>query len=122
MKPRYPNIRSTLPDPQSKAENRKSKIPTAKPGKLILVTGGARSGKSRYAQERAAGIASAGEGKKVLFVATAEESDAEMCARIARHRQDRPADWDTLEVPLGAAQHLAVHNREYEVIVLDCLT
>jgi adenosylcobinamide kinase/adenosylcobinamide-phosphate guanylyltransferase len=111
------------PDTQSSIEiDRRSNIPTAKPGRMILVTGGARSGKSRYAQDRAAGIAPPGEGKRVLFVATAEESDAEMRARIARHRRDRPPDWETLEVPLGAAQHLAARSRDYDVIVLDCLT
>jgi len=90
-------------------------------GRLSLITGGARSGKSRYAQQCATALAEARQGR-VLFLATAEASDAEMEARIARHRQDRPATWDTREVPLGAAEQIAAHNREYTVILLDCLT
>ena len=71
-------------------------------GRLTLVLGGARSGKSRYAEGRAAQAA-------VLFVATAQPLDAEMAARIAAHRADRPATWRTLEAPA-------------KVVVVDCLT
>ena len=89
--------------------------------RLILVTGGARSGKSRFAQQRAEQAARE-TGGKVLFLATAEESDDEMTARISRHRQDRPADWITIETPLEAATHLAVHGNEVAFVLLDCLT
>ncbi len=89
--------------------------------KLILVIGGARSGKSRFAQQRAEQAARE-TGGKVLFVATAEESDDEMTARISRHRQDRPADWTTLETPLEAAAIIAAHGNEFAFVLLDCLT
>ena len=62
---------------------------------LIYVTGGARSGKSRFAE----GLASRA-GEPVTYLATAQAFDAEMTERIGRHRHDRPADWHTLEEPL----------------------
>jgi adenosylcobinamide kinase/adenosylcobinamide-phosphate guanylyltransferase len=89
--------------------------------RLILVTGGARSGKSRFAQERAERTVRE-QGGRVLFIATAEESDDEMKARISRHRHDRPADWTTIETPLEAAAQIAAHSREAAFILLDCLT
>lgn len=89
--------------------------------KLILVTGGARSGKSRFAQARAE-QAARDQGGRVLFIATAEESDDEMKARIARHRHDRPADWTTIETPLEAAAQITAHGAEFAFILLDCLT
>jgi adenosylcobinamide kinase / adenosylcobinamide-phosphate guanylyltransferase len=61
-------------------------------GRLVLVTGGTRSGKSRYALNRALAW-----GEQVLFVATGVVTDAEMEQRIARHRAERPAGWQTLE-------------------------
>src|SRR5215475_7200724 len=62
-------------------------------GRLLLVLGGARSGKSAYAQRLAQELG----GDDVLFVATAEAWDEDMAQRIARHRQERPATWRTLE-------------------------
>ena len=67
-------------------------------GHLLLVTGGARSGKSRYALDRA--IATS---EHVLYVATGVRTDDEMADRIARHRAERPSGWTTLEVPHGVA-------------------
>lgn len=90
-------------------------------GKFIFVVGGARSGKSRYAQQRAQELAVQREGG-VLFVATAQASDEEMAARIRRHQQDRPAEWDTVEAPLDAANVLAESADRYAVILMDCLT
>ena len=89
--------------------------------RLILVTGGARSGKSRFAQTRAEQTTRK-QGGRVLFIATAEESDDEMKARISRHRHDRPADWTTCETPLDAAAQIAAHGAEFAFILLDCLT
>ena len=68
-------------------------------GKLIVVLGGARSGKSDYAQARAAQL-----GESVSWVATAEPGDTEMRQRIAAHRAARPAIWHTVErtMRLGA--------------------
>jgi adenosylcobinamide kinase/adenosylcobinamide-phosphate guanylyltransferase len=85
---------------------------------LTLILGGARSGKSRYGQELAALEA---QGRPVVYVATAQAGDDEMRDRIARHRQDRPAEWRTVEEPLDVG---GVLKRETDagVILLDCLT
>ena len=84
--------------------------------RLILVTGGARSGKSDYAERRARELG----GDAVTFVASATAGDAEMAARIARHRASRPGAWRTIEAPRDAA--LAVRSATTEVVLLDCLT
>jgi adenosylcobinamide kinase / adenosylcobinamide-phosphate guanylyltransferase len=85
-------------------------------GSVTLVLGGARSGKSRYAQQLA------DQSRHVVFVATAKASDEEMRAKIERHRYDRPKDWPTVEEPLDLAKVLAEHDFRSEVIVVDCLT
>ena len=84
---------------------------------LILVLGGARAGKSAFAQ----GLAEKGH-RKVLFVATAEAGDAEMSERIAEHRRGRPAEWDTLEEPLELSAALEQASPHYDMILLDCMT
>jgi adenosylcobinamide kinase/adenosylcobinamide-phosphate guanylyltransferase len=83
---------------------------------LTVLLGGARSGKSRLAVRLAEST-----GRPVTFVATAEAGDAEMAARIARHRAERPSAWRTREelVDLTAALHDAPAG---DTIVLDCLT
>ncbi len=86
-------------------------------GKLYLVLGGARSGKSRFAEELAKA-----QGGPVTYIATAEAGDAEMARRIAAHRKRRPADWVTLEEPYSVAPLLAERGKEPGVIILDCLT
>jgi adenosylcobinamide kinase/adenosylcobinamide-phosphate guanylyltransferase len=86
------------------------------PGKVILIGGGARSGKSRFALEYARRL-----GSKRLFVATAEAFDAEMRERIARHRDERGADFATVEEPLHLARLLG-QAQELDVVVVDCLT
>ncbi len=83
---------------------------------LTLVLGGVRAGKSSYAQRLAA------DGKRVLFVATAEAGDAEMAERIRSHREGRPAGWDTLEEPIDVAAALAPLLHRYDTVLLDCLT
>jgi adenosylcobinamide kinase / adenosylcobinamide-phosphate guanylyltransferase len=83
---------------------------------LTLVIGGARSGKSAFAQK----LCNAS-GGPVLCIATATASDAEMTARIARHRQDRPAGWETREVPMDLAHALATLPGDRMVLV-DCAT
>lgn len=83
---------------------------------LTLVLGGARAGKSDYAQGLAA------EAGRVLFVATAEAGDEEMMARIKAHRITRPREWDTLEEPVDLAGALAPVADRYDTILLDCLT
>jgi adenosylcobinamide kinase/adenosylcobinamide-phosphate guanylyltransferase len=71
-------------------------------GHLLLVLGGARSGKSAYALERARAF-----GPRVAFVATGVATDAEMAARIERHRAERPPDWTTVEVERRLDEALA---------------
>jgi adenosylcobinamide kinase/adenosylcobinamide-phosphate guanylyltransferase len=88
-------------------------------GRLILLLGGARSGKSTLAERMAKELG----GDQVLFVATAQVGDDEMRARIAAHQQARPAVWRTLEAPLQVAEQLRrVDDPLPPVIVLDCIT
>jgi len=87
-------------------------------GRLILVLGGARSGKSVFAER----LARATGGDDVLYVATATITDDEMAARIARHRTARPAAWETVELPLRVGEALEQRPALPPVILLDCLT
>ena len=91
------------------------------PKRLILVLGGARSGKSSYAEALAARMAG---GEPVTYVATATADDEEMRERIARHRAARPVMWRTLETPDDPAAALASTGDADTsgVILLDCLT
>jgi adenosyl cobinamide kinase/adenosyl cobinamide phosphate guanylyltransferase len=82
---------------------------------LALVTGGARSGKSRFALARATSL-----GRPRLFLATGEARDDEMAARIARHQGERDRTWRTIEEPLDVAGIL--RGERDHAIVLDCLT
>jgi adenosylcobinamide kinase / adenosylcobinamide-phosphate guanylyltransferase len=84
--------------------------------KLILVGGGARSGKSRLACE--IGLRA---GERRAFVATATAFDDEMKERIARHRAERGATFETLEAAVGLGE-LASEMGHYDVVLLDCLT
>jgi adenosylcobinamide kinase/adenosylcobinamide-phosphate guanylyltransferase len=85
-------------------------------GSVTLVLGGVRSGKSRYAQQLAE------QSRRVVFVATAKIIDEEMRAKIQRHKDERPAEWLTVEEPLELPQVLGQYDVECEVIVVDCLT
>jgi len=85
--------------------------------KQILILGGARAGKSRYALNMASGISD-----KVLFVATAEGFDEEMKTRIAEHQRERPRSWQTLEIPTNLAEGIAARIGDAEVVLIDCLT
>lgn len=82
---------------------------------IVLVTGGARSGKSAFAERLAAEP-----GQPVLYVATAAAGDAEMAARIAAHRARRPATWRTVEAPLRPAAHLRAALDSERTVLLDC--
>jgi adenosyl cobinamide kinase/adenosyl cobinamide phosphate guanylyltransferase len=82
----------------------------------LFVLGGARSGKSRYA------VASQPDDGGVVFVATGEARDADMAARIARHRAERPSGWTTIEEPYDLVGRLGRLPREIESVVVDCLT
>ncbi|KQZ73690.1 adenosylcobinamide kinase/adenosylcobinamide phosphate guanyltransferase [Sphingopyxis sp. Root214] len=86
-------------------------------GSSLFVLGGARSGKSRYAQARAEAA-----GGNPVFVATAEAFDDEMRDRIARHRADRGARWTTIEAPRDLPAAIDALNRSKAVVLVDCLT
>jgi adenosylcobinamide kinase/adenosylcobinamide-phosphate guanylyltransferase len=86
-------------------------------GELILILGGARSGKSAYAERQARR-----RGGDVLFVATATAGDDDMARRIAAHRAARPPAWRTLEAPDDVAGRVGAANNAAPTIVLDCLT
>jgi len=85
--------------------------------KIVLITGGARSGKSSHAQKMAAG-----RGKRVLFCATAQALDDDMKARIETHKRSRPSGWDTLEAGSNVARQLEKKCRGYDVVLIDCIT
>ncbi|RLJ68331.1 bifunctional adenosylcobinamide kinase/adenosylcobinamide-phosphate guanylyltransferase [Sulfurisoma sediminicola] len=85
-----------------------------------LILGGARSGKSALALRRAEAFAQSGHA--VAWLATAQALDAEMAGRIARHRDERPAGWRTLEEPLRLAQALHDCASDGACVVVDCLT
>jgi len=84
-------------------------------GRITLVLGGARSGKSTHALRLAEEM-----GKPVTFIATAQAFDDEMSDRIQKHRAERPADWQTLEIPSAVAAH--TDQIQSDVVVLDCVT
>ncbi|WP_457636650.1 cobyric acid synthase [Oceanithermus sp.] len=84
--------------------------------RLVLYLGGARAGKSAAALARARALG----GEAVSFIATATAGDAEMAARVADHRAERPQAWETIEEPQDAAGALA--RARHDVVVLDCLT
>jgi len=89
---------------------------TAHPSSLLIL-GGARSGKSRYAVAQA--LAGA---PRVAVVATAEALDADMAARIRRHREDRPRSWLTVEEPLELVGALRRLGGTADTVLVDCLT
>jgi adenosylcobinamide kinase / adenosylcobinamide-phosphate guanylyltransferase len=82
----------------------------------LFVLGGARSGKSRFA------VGAQRDRARVVFVATAQAHDADMAARIARHRAERPRHWRTVEEPYDLVPRLRACVTEAEVVVVDCLT
>jgi adenosylcobinamide kinase/adenosylcobinamide-phosphate guanylyltransferase len=85
--------------------------------KITLITGGARSGKSRLALELARKT-----GGPVLFVATAEAGDEEMKQRIEAHRKARPTDWTTLEVKSGIGREITQNIGRARTVIIDCIT
>ena len=83
---------------------------------LVLVLGGARSGKTSCAESLAR------QGERTLFVATAEALDDDMRRRIMKHREHRPASWATLEEPLDPAAAIPSALDGHDTLLLDCLT
>ncbi|GMA99415.1 bifunctional adenosylcobinamide kinase/adenosylcobinamide-phosphate guanylyltransferase [Pelosinus sp. IPA-1] len=86
-------------------------------GKIVLITGGARSGKSLFAEQYAAA-----QTDKVAYIATAQVYDQEMQTRVTLHRQRRPDTWQTFEAPYDADQILQEAAKQANVILFDCLT
>lgn len=84
----------------------------------LLVLGGCRSGKSRYAQERCEAIS----GGRLAYIATAQAFDAEMEERIARHRSERGSRWLTIDAPMDLAAALVEAAGRADAILVDCLT
>ena len=87
------------------------------PPRLILILGGARSGKSAFAERLARKS-----GRSVAFIATATAGDDEMRERIARHRAARLASWHTIEEPLDLAGAVLKAGQIADVLLLDCIT
>ncbi len=85
--------------------------------KIVLVTGGARSGKSSFA-EKLAMMA----GDRVAYVATAEIWDREMAERVELHQNRRPTQWQTYEAPRQAEKAIEAATSHAELILFDCLT
>ena len=81
---------------------------------LILITGGARSGKSRFAEKLAAAF------ENVVYIATAQAFDDEMRDRIEKHRERRPSTWKTIESPFDA--HREIEKLHADCFLFDCLT
>lgn len=88
-------------------------------GEILFVTGGARSGKSTFAEGLAKGFASAG--RDVVYIATMQPGDDELRDRVARHRAQRPAGWATLEASEGIRDALA-GVADGACVLLDCLS
>ena len=93
--------------------------PLGNASRITLVLGGARSGKSAFAERLALSCAPAGER---VYLATGEAGDDEMAARIARHRARRGAEWRCVEEPVELAEALAREARGNRVVLVDCLT
>lgn len=85
--------------------------------KLILVTGGCRSGKSQFALDYANCHF-----RKKLYLATCEAFDEEMAERIEDHKRKRGLDWQTIEEPVRIAEAVREHHNDTEVFLLDCIT
>jgi len=82
-----------------------------------LILGGARSGKSAFAQQQAIDS-----GLQVVYIATATAADAEMQARIERHQAERPTHWQLIEEPVALAETLHKHASSESCLLVDCLT
>lgn len=93
-----------------------ARVTRVEPG-LTFVIGGARSGKSAFAVGLAQDLRA-----PTLYVATAEARDAEMRAKIRRHRAGRPKRWTTLEEPIAIAERLEAKAKPGSVAIIDCLT
>ena len=85
--------------------------------KLTFLIGGARSGKSTYAE-----LLAKQHPGNVLYIATAQALDPEMVERIEKHKEQRPGEWRTLEMPRRLGDQINQHIQAADLILLDCLT
>jgi adenosylcobinamide kinase/adenosylcobinamide-phosphate guanylyltransferase len=85
---------------------------------IELYLGGCRSGKSAAALQRALQI----QARRSVFIATCQPGDAEMRARVERHRRERGDNWETFEEPLAIAELILRHSDPQTIFVVDCLT
>lgn len=86
-------------------------------GKIIYISGGARSGKSSFALTLASRMAG-----RTAFVATCEPLDKEMKKRIGAHKKSRPREWETFEAPLCVSLVLKNIKDAFGVVIIDCIT
>lgn len=105
-----------VPTRSTKIVKRGMKKTSRRRAKLVLVLGGASSGKSQAALELA------GNAAPKAFVATGQALDREMAERIRRHQRMRSPDWETMEIPVDLAGWFRKQGQEYRAIVVDCLT
>ena len=89
--------------------------------RFIFILGGARSGKSRYAQMLAK-KAEAERGGLVLYIATGRAGDQEMQERIEKHRKSRPTHWKTVEAYLDVSSAIGIVGKGSSAIIVDCLS
>lgn len=87
----------------------------------VLVLGGARSGKSRYAENRLEAFCAGTDGR-FAYIATAQAKDCEMAERIAHHRAGRDPRWQTIEAPLHLPEAITNSVGSADAILVDCLT
>lgn len=86
-------------------------------GKIVFITGGARSGKSRLAESLAEGF-----GTPLCYIATGEARDEEMAVRIAAHRSRRGNGWQTVEEPIRLMEALKAAEGRFQAVLVDCVT
>ena len=86
-------------------------------GKIILVTGGARSGKSSFAERYVAKY-----GRKIGYIATSQICDEEMEYRVKLHQERRPAEWETFEAPFDAHKVIGEQGKKFDMFLFDCVT
>ncbi len=86
-------------------------------GKIVFITGGARSGKSRLAESLTEGF-----GTPLCYIATGEARDEEMAVRIAAHRARRGNGWQTVEEPIRLMEALKAAEGRFQAVLVDCVT
>jgi adenosylcobinamide kinase / adenosylcobinamide-phosphate guanylyltransferase len=98
-------------------DSEKDRVSQSSHPRLVLILGGARSGKSTFAERLALNS-----GRSVAFIATATASDEDMRNRISRHQAARPAHWSTIEEPLQLSNAVRKASAVADVLILDCIT